>query len=98
MDLEDRYFNNDWQQMKFKPIETRPIYNPYFSGQQGNILLWVEIFNKKDSINISPWQISPEPKDKVELRLIIWETEEMEMMDVEDTSEVIIHLKFLKYF
>ena len=96
IDLEDRYFNNDWQQMKFKPIETRPIYNPYFSGQQGNILLWVEIFNKKDSINISPWQISPEPKDKVELRLIIWETEEMEMMDVEDTSDVYISAFFDK--
>ena len=90
IDLEDRYFNNDWQQMKFKPIETRQIYNPYFSGQQGNILLWIEIFNKANSINLSPWQISPEPKDKVELRLIIWETEEMAMMDVEDTSDIYV--------
>jgi len=90
IDLEDRYFNNDWQQMKFKPIETRQIYNPYFSGQQGNILLWIEIFNKANSINLSPWQISPEPKDKVELRLIIWETEEMAMMDIEDTSDIYV--------
>ena len=96
LDLEDRYFNNDWQQMKFKPIETRQIHNPHFSSQQGNILLWVDIFNKSNSINISPWQISPEPKEKIELRLIIWETEEMKMMDVEDTSDVYITVFFDK--
>ena len=96
LDLEDRYFNNDWQQIKFKPIETRLLHNPHYSSPQGNILLWVDIFNKKNTINISPWQISPEPKDKVELRLIIWETEEMQMMDIEDTSDVYITAFFDK--
>ena len=90
IDLEDRYFNNDWQQLKFKPIETRPLIHPDIAGQQGNILLWVEIFDKKDSINMTPWQISPEPPSKVELRLVVWETEEMRMMDVEDTSDIYV--------
>ena len=90
MDLEDRYFNIDWQNMKFKPIETRPLIHPDISNHQGNILLWVEIFNKKNSINISPWQINPEPAGKIELRLIIWETEDMRMMDVEDTSDIYV--------
>ena len=66
IDLEDRYFNHDWQEMKFKPIETRPLIHPDLSGQQGNILLWVEIFDKKDSINMVPWQITPEPVSKLE--------------------------------
>ena len=52
--------------MKFKPIETRPLIHPDLSGQQGNILLWVEIFDKKDSINMVPWQITPEPVSKLE--------------------------------
>ena len=90
IDLEDRYFNNEWQQLKFKPIETRPLFHPDIAGQQGNILLWVEIFDKKDSINMTPWQISPEPISKVQLRLIVWETEEMRMMDVEDTSDIYV--------
>ena len=90
IDLEDRYFNNEWQQMKFKPIETRPLFNPDITGQQGNILLWVEIFEKSDSLNMTPWQISPEPVTKVELRLVVWETEEMRMMDVEDTSDIYV--------
>ena len=90
IDLEDRYFNHDWKEMKFKPIETRNLIHPDHSGQQGNILLWVEIFDKKDSINMTPWQITPEPASKVELRLVIWETEEMRMMDVEDTSDIYV--------
>jgi hypothetical protein len=88
--LEDRYFNHDWQEMKFKPIETRPLIHPDLSGQQGNILLWVEIFDKKDSINMAPWQINPEPVSKLELRLVIWETEDMRMMDTEDTSDIYV--------
>ena len=90
LDLEDRYFNSDWQQLKFKPIETRQLVHPDITGQQGNISLWVEIFEKSDSINMSPWQIRPEPTTKVELRLVIWETEDMRMMDVEDTSDIYV--------
>ena len=90
IDLEDRYFNSDWQQLKFKPIETRPLKHPDISGQQGNILLWVEIFEKSDSLNMTPWQIAPEPPSKIEMRLIVWETEEMRMMDVEDTSDIYV--------
>ena len=90
LDLEDRYFNNEWQQLKFKPIETRQLTNPDISGQQGNISLWVEIFEKSDSLNLTPWQIAPEPISKVELRLVVWETEDMRMMDVEDTSDIYV--------
>ena len=90
IDLEDRYFCSEWQQMKFKPIETRTLVHPDISGQQGNITLWVEIFDKKDSINMTPWQIAPEPLSKVELRLVVWETEEMRMMDAEDTSDIYV--------
>ena len=90
IDLEDRYFNHEWQQMKFKPIETRPLKHPDLSGQQGNILLWIEIFDKKDLINMTPWQINPEASKKVEIRLIVWETKEMKMMDTEDTSDVYV--------
>ena len=90
LDLEDRYFNNDWQKLKFKPIEIRNLTHPDISNQQGNISLWVEIFEKSDSINMTPWQICPEPITKVQIRLVIWETEDMRMMDVEDTSDIYV--------
>ena len=66
--------------MKFKPIETRPLIHSDLSGQQCNILLWMEIFDKKDSINMAPLQINPESVSKLELRLVIWETEDMRMI------------------
>ena len=91
IDLEDRYFNNDWQNLRFKPIETRKLDHPdIFGQQQGHILMWVDIFDKKDSLNMTPWQICPEPISKIELRLIIWETEGMRMADVEDTSDIYV--------
>ena len=90
IDLEDRYFDYEWQNLEFKPIETRSLINPDFSNQQGNISLWIEIFDKKDSINMQPWQIQPEPITELELRLIVWETEDMRMMDDEGTSDIYI--------
>ena len=83
IDLEDRYFNSDWLEMKYKPIETRLLLHPDLSRQQGNITLWVEIYDKKDMIHMEPWQISPEPKTQIEMRLIVWETEDMELRDDE---------------
>ena len=94
IDLEDRYFNSDWLEMKYKPIETRLLLHPDLSRQQGNITLWVEIFDKKDMIHMEPWQISPEPKSSIEMRLIIWETEDMELRDDEGTSDVFITAYF----
>ena len=90
IDLEDRYFNSNWLEMKYKPIETRLLFHPDLTRQQGNIKLWVEIFDKKDRMNMEPWQISPEPKTTIEMRLIIWETEDMELRDDEGTSDVFI--------
>ena len=94
IDLEDRYFNSDWLEMKYKPIETRLLLHPDLSRQQGNITLWVEIYDKKDMIHMEPWQISPEPKTQIEMRLIVWETEDMELRDDEGTSDVFITAYF----
>ena len=90
IDLEDRYFNNNWLEMKYKPIETRLLFHPDLTRQQGNITLWVEIFDKKDRLNMEAWQISPEPKTTIEMRLIVWETEDMELRDDEGTSDVFV--------
>ena len=94
IDLEDRYFNSDWREMIYKPIETRLLLHPDLSRQQGSITLWIEIFDKKDMIHMEPWQISPEPKTTIEMRVIIWETEDMELRDDEGTSDVFITTYF----
>ena len=90
IDLEDRYFNCDWQKLIEKPVEVRPLINPDFNGSQGQIYLWLEIFEASQKASKIPWKISPEPITELQVRLVIWETEDMEMMDIEGTSDIYV--------
>ena len=54
IDLEDRFYQSNWRDLKYKPIETRNLYHPDLQNIQGNIILWVEILEKKDISNIQP--------------------------------------------
>ena len=91
IDLEDRYFNSNWRDLQYKPIETRNLKNPDSIESNGNVTLWIEIFEKKDRINMEPWQISKEPINTIEMRLVIYETEKMKNLDVEETSDIYIN-------
>ena len=64
------------------------------NGAQGQIYLWLEIFNASEKSTKIPWKISPEPITEFQVRFVIWETEDMEMMDVEGTSDIYV----LAYF
>ena len=90
IDIEDRFFDNEWNSLKFKPIERRNLYHPDFKKKQGDIIMFLEIFNKSDRFMLEPWNIQPEPQTKVECRLIIYETEDIACMDVEDTSDIYV--------
>ena len=90
IDLEDRYFNSDWQAIPEKPIEVRPLLNLDYTGAQGYIYLWLEIFESSLKSLKEPWQIAPEPATEFEVRFVVWETEDMEMMDIEGTSDIYI--------
>ena len=90
IDLEDRYFNCDWQKLIEKPVEIRPLLHPDLNGAQGQVYLWLEIFEAAQKAQKIPWKISPEPITEFEVRFIVWETEDMEMMDVEGTSDIYV--------
>jgi len=90
IDLEDRYFSDDWQNLVNKPIEVRPLINPDKTGPQGQVYLWLEIFKAAEKSQQHVWKINPEPITEYEVRFIVWETEDMEMMDVEDTSDIYV--------
>ena len=91
IDLEDRYFNQEWKEMKYKPIEIRTLRHPDYATVQGSVYLWLEVFEKKDKIDMEPWMITPEPETEIEMRLVVWETENMKCMDVEGTSDIFIN-------
>ena len=90
IDLEDRYFNSDWQKLVEKPVEVRPLIHGDLNGAQGYIYLWLEIFEASQKSSKIPWKISPEPIVEYQVRFVIWETEDMEMMDVEGTSDIYV--------
>ena len=90
IDLEDRYYNDDWQNMKHKPVEVRPLLHPDINGAQGQVYMWLEMFEASEKSTHLPWKIDPQPLCELQVRLIIWETEDMEMMDVEGTSDIYV--------
>ena len=90
IDLEDRYYNDDWQEMKYKPIETRPLLHPDMEGSQGKCLMWLEMFDADKITENKPWIIDPQPICELQVRFVVWETEDMEMMDVEGTSDIYV--------
>ena len=90
IDLEDRFFNEDWQSMKYKPIEVRPLLHPDIEGSQGQAIMWLEMFEADQIANNIPWKIDPQPICELQVRFVVWETEDMEMMDVEGTSDIYV--------
>ena len=90
IDIEDRYFDNRWQDLKNKPIEVRQLYHPDYEVSQGEVSLWIEMFEQNEENKLEPWNIEPEPKSTLEMRLIVYETEEMENLDIEDTSDIYV--------
>ena len=62
IDLEDRYFNCDWQKLIEKPVEVRPLLHPDLNGAQGQIYLWLEIFEASQKAQKIPWKIAQEPR------------------------------------
>lgn len=78
--------------MQEKPIETRPLLHPDYNMSQGYISMWLEIINKSSNKNNVPkYDISLPSTNEAELRVIIWETRDIPMMDVEGTCDMYIN-------
>ena len=52
--------------------------------------MWLEMFDKNEENKLEPWNIEPEPKSFLQMRLIVYETEGMENLDIEDTSDIYV--------
>ena len=92
IDLEDRFYDKRWRQFKNKPIETRLLYHPDYEQSQGEITLWIDIYETGDKASYKKWDIEPLPKMEFEMRIIIWETEDIPLADAEGTSDIYINL------
>ena len=96
IDMEDRYFLAEWRALADKPVEYRQIYHPSSAVSQGVFKCWVEINKAK----VAPedeeklWDITKKPDEEFEVRLVVWDTKEIKMMDEEGTSDVYIRAFF----
>jgi len=95
IDLENRFFSKKWQKLRNNvPIETRELIHPLHRYERnGRISLWLEIHPlplKFDRI----WDITPKPPTEFELRVVVWEVEDVPSMDVEDCSDLYVEGNF----
>ena len=95
IDLEDRYFSSDFRSMLNKPIEHRKLNHPSTAMSQGTCVLWTEINDQHGSQDgIVTYDISKKPTEDFEVRVIIWDTEELKMMDAEGTTDGFVRCFF----
>lgn len=91
IDIENRFFSKLWRNLDGKPIETRSLYHPSTSVQQGQVRLWVEITPLRERVGqLKIWEIEPKPPADYELRLVVWQTKNVKCLDVEGTSDIFI--------
>ena len=90
IDVENRYFDPTWQSLVNKPVETRNLYHPDFEEPQGQVTMWLEMFDKNEEQLVDVWNIKPQPETTLQCRFIVYETDGMENMDIEDTSDIYI--------
>ena len=96
VDLEDRYFNHEWAALMNKPIETRQIYHPSMQASQGLVRMWIEIAKAQEVLyqTMPVWDIAPKEAEEFEVRVVIWDANDVKMMDAEDTSDAFVRCFF----
>lgn len=97
IDLENRYFSKRWRKLKHIPIETRSLYHPLSTIQKGRIRLFVEILpflKNRAEVLKEPWNIKPRPPSPFEIRVIIWEVDDIPNNDVEGVSDLYVTAEF----
>lgn len=63
-------------------IETRPLYNPDKPGiEQGRLEMWVDMFPMDMPLPGPPLDISPRKPKSYELRVIVWNTDDVVLED-----------------
>lgn len=74
IDLENLWFNREWQKYAKKPLERRSLWVPTSSNPQGKLEMWIDMFPKAEIARHALIDISPPPKAKFELRVVVWKT------------------------
>ena len=96
LDLEDRYFDRRWRDLREVPIEKRDIRENCLGALKGTVKLWVEIDRVDDKARIQrPLRdISPVPARNFELRVVVWEARDVPIDDPEGLGDIYVKCTF----
>lgn len=75
IDLESRWFSNNWHDHEVKPVEHVALMHPSSSQSQGLLQMWLDMAPLKDEKSIPKWDITPPPPSDFEIRLVVWKAE-----------------------
>jgi len=81
IDIEDRWFSRDWRRVRVKPLEERTLWNPRSQASYGKIRLWIDLMDQDDARSVPMTDISLPPKEKFEMRLIVWKAKDVVIKD-----------------
>lgn len=87
IDLEDRYFTQDWMSLEEKPIEYRQLYHPSTNMSQGTVKVWTEIIKYEEKDKRRVYDLTPKPKYPVEVRICIHNCEGIPMDEAESAID-----------
>eukprot|EP00300_Choanocystis_sp_HF-7_P010490 c16974_g1_i2.p1 GENE.c16974_g1_i2~~c16974_g1_i2.p1 ORF type:complete len:703 (+),score=135.08 c16974_g1_i2:1854-3962(+) len=77
IDIENRYFSEEWASLEPKPREVRQLTKPGCSGVQGKLVLSLEIMTTQEQLAIPKAQLNAPKLDLWQLRMVIFETTEV---------------------
>ena len=64
-------------------VETRNLYTPMHPGiSQGQLHMWVDMFKKADGVPPPPVDVSPRKPEKYVLRVVVWNTKDVQSDEV----------------
>lgn len=96
VDLEDRYYDKRWGGTAEHPIEKRDIKENSLGAGKGTVKLWIEIDNMTDTERMkrAMQDISPLPAKEFELRVVVWEADDVPIDDLGELSDAYIRCTF----
>ena len=83
VDLEDRWFSAAWngEFAKMPPLELRQLRHPDATGNQGNLEVWVEMYEAGDEV-LKPTPIFAPPVIDVEMRVVVFKARNIVNKDI----------------
>ncbi|KAJ5067739.1 c2 calcium-dependent membrane targeting [Anaeramoeba ignava] len=81
IDLENRWFCDEWKNMNPKPIEYRTLWAPTSRNPQGKLEMWIEILTEEEARNTPKTPLEAPKPESFELRAVAWNTKDVVFKD-----------------